>query len=84
MDEEKRSCPGERYEITWPICRARQANHYPKCLLCGHSASEPAAGMSSDPKVKAAIFRSTCVAGKVPSEVNEYVVRFMHVRTSRA
>ncbi len=75
MDEEKRSCPGERYEITWPICRARQANHYPKCLLCGHSASEPAAGMSSDPKVKAAIFRSTCVAGKVPSEVNEYVVR---------
>ena len=72
---EKRQCPGERYEISLAICRARQANRYPKCLLCTHQAAPVGEGQAGDPKIKDAIFRTTCIAGRVPSEINEYVVR---------
>ena len=72
---ERRKCPGEKYEITPAICRARQRNHYPKCLLCEHHNVEYRGGPDSDPKVQAGIFRQSAVLGKVPSQVNEYVVR---------
>jgi phosphomannomutase len=72
---EQRTCPGERYSISPAICRTRQRNQYPKCLLCAHRDAEIAGAMSSDPKVKASIFRATAVLGHVPEEINEYVVR---------
>ncbi len=70
-----RSCPGERYDISLAICVARQANHYPKCLLCKHYAGRDREGPATDPKVKPGIFRTTSIAGRVPSEINEYVAR---------
>jgi phosphomannomutase len=72
---EQRTCPGERYSISPAICRTRQRNQYPKCLLCAHRDAEIAGAMSSDPKVKASIFRATAVLGHVPEEINEYVIR---------
>jgi len=73
--QQGRKCPGERYEITLAICRARQANHYPKCLLCKHYAGETTEDTATDPKVGAGIFRTSSIAGHVPSEINEYVIR---------
>ena len=72
---EERRCPGEKYSITPAICRARQRNHYPKCLLCKWHDLQNDYNVQSDPKVKTDIFRNTCVAGQYPSEVNEHVVR---------
>ncbi len=72
---DKRQCPGERYEVSVAICRARQANRYPKCLLCPHQSAPTGEGRAGDPKIKDAIFRTTCIAGRVPSEINEYVMR---------
>jgi phosphomannomutase len=70
-----RRCPGEKYDITLAICRARQANQYPKCLLCEHCQRRPDEGPSTDPKVKSSIFRPHSVSGEVPGEINEYVMR---------
>jgi phosphomannomutase len=72
---EARRCPGERYDITPAICTARQANHYPKCMLCKQRTGQPDEAAASDPKVTPTIFRTTSVAGRVPSEINEYTVR---------
>ena len=75
-DESKeRSCPGERYGISLAICRTRQRNQYPKCLLCEHREVELAGSSASDAKVAASIFRSSSVLGRVPEEINEYVMR---------
>jgi len=70
----RRRCPGEKYDITPAICRARQHNHYPKCLLCQFHEAE-GGGAESDPRVHASIFRQSCVLGSVPSQINEYVFR---------
>ena len=70
-----RKCPGERHDIPLAICVARQANHYPKCMLCKHHTSQPDEALPGDPKIKPIIFRTTSVAGRVPSEINEYTVR---------
>ncbi len=72
---EERTCPGERYAISPAICRTRQRNQYPKCLLCRHRDPELAGTMVTDPKVGAGVFRSGAVLGKVPDEINEYVIR---------
>jgi len=72
---EQRRCPGERYDISVAICVARQANHYPKCLLCRHRSEPAAESETGDPRIKSSIFRTTSIAGRVPSEINEYVVR---------
>ena len=72
---EERTCPGEKYSITLAICRTRQRNRYPKCLLCPHRSAEVAGAVATDPKVRASIFHSTSVMGRVPQEVNEYVMR---------
>lgn len=73
---ETRRCPGERYDIPLAICQARQANHFPKCLLCKHSGGRSSAeSFTTDAKVKPEIFRTIAVAGEVPSEINPYVVR---------
>jgi len=72
---EDRTCPGEKCSISVAICRTRQRNQYPKCLLCGHRSAEGAASLTTDPKVAASIFRSTAVLGRVPDEINEYVIR---------
>jgi len=73
--DQERTCPGERYTISLAICRTRQRNQYPKCLLCPHRSTELMGSMASDPKVKASIFRATSVLGRVPQEINEYVMR---------
>jgi len=70
-----RQCPGERYPISLAICRTRQRNQYPKCLLCPHRDPELVGTTTSDPKVSSSIFRSTGVLGHVPREMNEYVMR---------
>jgi phosphomannomutase len=72
---EARRCPGERYDIPPAICSARQANHYPKCMLCKRRTDQPDEAEASDPKITPTIFRTTSVAGRVPSEINEYTVR---------
>ena len=73
--DDERRCPGEKYSITPAICRARQRNHYPKCLLCKWHDLQNDYNVQSDPKVKTDIFRSNSVVGQYPSEVNEHVVR---------
>jgi phosphomannomutase len=80
---EERTCPGERYTISAAICRTRQRNQYPKCLLCPHRDPELAGTMAADPKVKAAIFHATAVLGRVPDEVNEYVMRKVGLATAQ-
>jgi len=72
---ETRRCPGEKYDIALAICHARQAHDYAKCLLCPHRTGGAPDETASDPKVKSRIFRTTSVAGRVPSELNEYVMR---------
>ena len=74
-DGEKRRCPGENYDITPAICKARQRNRYPKCLLCDWHELEQDESADSDPRVPSDIFRSGEVLGEVPSEVDEYVMR---------
>ncbi len=69
------TCPGEKYSISRAICRTRQRNQYPKCLLCPHRSEDAAGRTAIDPKVTTSIFRSTGVLGRVPQEINEYVVR---------
>jgi len=71
----RRICPGEKCEISAAICRARQRNHYPKCLLCKYHNVEYRGAPDSDPKVQAAIFRHSTILGKVPAQLNEYVMR---------
>jgi len=71
----ERACPGERYTISVAICRTRQRNQYPKCLLCPHRDPEVAGSIPSDPKVSSSIFHSTSVSGAVPNEINDYVIR---------
>jgi len=75
VSSETRKCPGERYEIALPICKARQRNHYPKCLLCRYQAEDESRTQDSDPNVPASIFQSCAVLGAVPDEMNEYVAR---------
>ena len=65
---QKRKCPGERYEITAAICKARQCNHYPKCLLCPYHAEDESSAQESDPKVAAAVFGRSAIMGSVPEE----------------
>jgi len=72
---ETRRCPGETYDITLAICLGRQRNHFPKCLLCRHHLKRASETASGDPRIKNSIFRTTSIAGRVPSEINEYVVR---------
>ncbi len=74
-NNDARRCPGEQYDISIAICRARQANQYPKCLLCKHCERRPDEGPSTDPKVKSNIFGRLGVVGQVPDEINEYVMR---------
>ncbi len=71
----ERSCPGEKYTISLAICRTRQRNQYPKCLLCEHRDAELAGSSATDSKVSTSIFRTTSVLGRVPEEINEYVMR---------
>ena len=71
----ERTCPGERYSISVAICRTRQSNQYPKCLLCQHRDAELAGSTATDPKVSSSIFRAGGVLGRVPQDFNEYVVR---------
>ncbi len=75
VESTERSCPGEKYSISLAICRTRQRNQYPKCLLCEHRESELAGSSATDAKVSTSIFRSTSVLGRVPEEINEYVMR---------
>ncbi|MGD2174531.1 MAG: hypothetical protein PVJ27_03935 [Candidatus Brocadiaceae bacterium] len=71
----ERSCPGEEYAISLAICRTRQRNQYPKCLLCPHREAEVAGSVPTDPKVPSSIFRRTAVLGGVPQDINDYVIR---------
>ncbi len=74
-EAEKRKCPGERYEISPAICRTRQRNQYPKCLLCPHRDPELAGSVPSDSRVSTSIFHRTAVLGRVPEQINAYVMR---------
>ncbi len=83
MANTQRSCPGERYCISLAICRTRQRNQYPKCLLCPHRSPELAGASASDQKVSNAVFRATAVLGRVPEQVNEYVMRKIGLATAQ-
>lgn len=72
---EQRVCPGERYSISLAICRTRQRNQYPRCLLCPHRSAEAAGSTVTDPKVSTSVFRPIGVLGHVPDDINEYVIR---------
>ncbi len=70
-----RKCPGENYEVSLAICTARQANNYAKCLLCSFYSGDSDDLATGDPKIKKSIFRANVIAGEVPAEINEYVMR---------
>jgi phosphomannomutase len=72
---EERTCPGETYAISLAICRTRQRNQYPKCLLCPHRSAGVMEATADDPKVAGSIFRSGGVLGRASQEINEYVIR---------
>ena len=74
-EAERRKCPGESYEISMAICRTRQRNQYPKCLLCPHRDAELAGSVPSDSRVSKSIFHRTAVLGRAPEQVNAYVMR---------
>ncbi len=74
-NHQQRTCPGEKYPISPAICRTRQRNQYPKCLLCQHRSAELAGAATTDPKVPQGVFRTSGVIGHVPGDVNEYVLR---------
>jgi len=57
------------------ICRTRQRNHYPKCLLCPRRDPESEEAVTADAKVPTSIFRTAGILGSVPREMNEYVMR---------
>ncbi|KPK58375.1 MAG: hypothetical protein AMK73_09340, partial [Planctomycetes bacterium SM23_32] len=71
----ERTCPGERSAISRAICRTRQRNQYPKCLLCPHRSARVLESTAEDPKVSSSVFRTGGVLGRVPDEINEYVIR---------
>jgi phosphomannomutase len=79
----QRSCPGEKYAISPAICRTRQRNQYPKCLLCHYREAGLAGSSASDPKVSSKIFRATAVLGRVPDQINEYVMRKVGLATAQ-
>ncbi len=72
--DESRTCPGESKSISWAICKTRQRNQYPKCLLCPLRDPEVAGSAPTDPKVSTSIFRATAVLGRAPKDVNAYVL----------
>lgn len=80
---DSRTCPGEKGAITVAICRTRQAHHYPKCLLCPHRSAEAEGSAGTDPKVAREIFRSGGVLGRVPEQINEYVLRKVGVAAAQ-
>jgi phosphomannomutase len=81
--QEMRTCPGEHAPISLAICRTRQRNHYPKCLLCQYRSEEGQGTASTDSKVNPAIFGSCAIRGRVPSDINEYVVRKVGVSAAQ-
>jgi phosphomannomutase len=80
---DERACPWEKHAISPAICRTRQRNQYPKCLLCPHRSAEAAASLANDPKVVMSVFRSSSVLGRVPQEINEYVIRKVGLATAQ-
>jgi phosphomannomutase len=72
--EETMQCPGERAPVSRAICRTRQRNHYPKCLLCRHRSEEGDGVAATDAKIATPIFRSMGVVGQVPDQINDYVM----------
>jgi len=71
---ETMQCPGERAAVSRAICRTRQRNHYPKCLLCRHRSEEGEGVAATDTKIATPIFRSMGVMGQVPEQINDYVM----------
>ncbi|MFW6189779.1 MAG: hypothetical protein ACOC7T_05020 [Planctomycetota bacterium] len=82
-ETKERRCSGENYAVSRAICRTRQRNQYPKCLLCEHRDEELGGSSASDTKVSNAIFRSTAVLGRVPEQLNEYVMRKVGLATAQ-
>lgn len=83
VNNEPRTCPGERAAISSAICRTRQRNHYPKCLLCPHHSEDGEGNVATDAKVPRSIFGALAVSGKVPAEINEYVIRKVGVAAAQ-
>lgn len=70
-----RKCPGETYAISIPICKARQRNKYPKCLLCPFREDSASRQVEADPRIDPKIVRSDSIRGRHPVEMNPYVAR---------
>ncbi len=79
----QRRCPGEKYEITKAICNARQANDYPKCVMCSFAGQDGQSVSGGDPKIKKSIFRTSFIAGETPGEINDYVMRKVGFATAQ-
>jgi phosphomannomutase len=73
----ERICPGEKYAISIPICRSRQKNRFPKCLLCPFREESESEQMESDARIDPKIIREGMIRGRFPMELNPYVARKM-------
>ncbi|HLG30895.1 MAG TPA: hypothetical protein VI387_11855, partial [Candidatus Brocadiales bacterium] len=53
-----RRCPGEKYDITVPVCKGRQRRSYPKCMVCLHRTIVDTALQPGKSMEEADIFKS--------------------------
>lgn len=69
--QQYRRCPGEKYDITLPVCKERQRRSYPKCMVCLHrTITDPSVRLSKSME-EADIFKSYDIRGIYPDELNE-------------
>ena len=66
-----RRCPGEKYDITVPVCKGRQRRSYPKCMVCLHRTIVDTALQPGKSMEEADIFKSYDIRGIYPGELNE-------------
>ena len=66
-----RRCPGEKYDITLPICHGRQLKNYPKCAACPEREKDQAQPESGIPPASLAAFKAYDIRGRYPEVVNE-------------
>jgi phosphomannomutase len=69
--QQYRRCPGEKYDITIPVCKERQRRSYPKCMVCLHRTVADPSVRPSKSIEEVDIFKSYDIRGIYPAELNE-------------
>jgi len=75
--QEEPQCPGERYSITWAVCRARRARLYPKCRGCKFNTDELEVQAKAEALARGkdfdVIFKAYDIRGVVDEQLDEEV-----------